>query len=360
MNSHLIAQIERDNHARSQEAHMFSDDMNQQSVQEAHIKQAHLAARSRSQPQQPSGHAETGKSLPSFSHREYLQKETLLTKSQVPEPEGATTTQKDTAAADGAEEMCGKLALMSGLGDNEDSRGSGRGEGESFLHECTSSYCAGQPPHEHDRLDEPEFLHRRGDGETFRNQCKSTYCAGEPPHEHDRLDEPEVLHPRRGGESSRWENKSSYPDNDYDLVAYRAEKTAASAPTPSSARPSSSSSGPSNSTQEQRPCEPFRYECKSSYCAGEPPHEHDRLDEPEVLRRRPSHDGRGVSRENGRAPRDAHKQQARPRFEAPYRRYGEAPVRRGASVPVSDEVEGLSRALSASMAPSADDPFGLL
>jgi hypothetical protein len=270
MNSHLIAQIERDNHARSQEAHMFSDDMNQQSVQEAHIKQAHLAARSRSQPQQPSGHAETGKSLPSFSHREYLQKETLLTESQVPEPEGATTTQKDTAAADGAEEMCGKLALMSGLGDNEDSRGSGRGEGESFLHECTSSYCAGQPPHEHDRLDEPEFLHRRGDGETFRNQCKSTYCAGEPPHEHDRLDEPEVL------------------------------------------------------------------------------------------RRRPSHDGRGVSRENGRAPRDAHKQQARPRFEAPYRRYGEAPVRRGASVPVSDEVEGLSRALSASMAPSADDPFGLL
>jgi hypothetical protein len=111
--------------------------------------------------------------------------------------------------------------------------------------------------------DKPEVVRRRrSGGESFRHQCKSSYCAGKPPHEHDRLDEPEFLHPRRGGESSHWENKSSYPDSDYDLFAYRAE-TAVFLHTLSSARPSSSS-------------------CKSSYCAGESHREHDRLDEPET------------------------------------------------------------------------------
>jgi hypothetical protein len=316
----LVDQIEAGNHARAQEAHMYSDSDDQESARQAHVHEAQSAARLRSQRQQPSDHAETGKP---FLPCKTLQQGTLLTESQVPESEDATTTQEDAAAADSAEEILAKLTMSSGLGDERE-----KSRGESS----------------------------RGEGQTFRHQCKSTYCAGQPPHEHDLLDEPEWLRPRRDGSSSS-------PTSDSHFSAYRAEKTAVSAPTLSSTRPNSSSSGPNNSTQEQRPGQTFRYECKSTYCAGKPPHEHDLLDDPFFLRPRPSHDGREVSRENEnvRAPRASRTQQTRPRLSAPYKRYGEVPARRGAaSVPVSDEVEGLSRALSASMAPSAEDSVDLL
>jgi hypothetical protein len=133
MNSHLIAQIERDNHTRMQEAHMYS--MDQQSADQVHIHQAHSAARlrSQSQRQQPSGHAETSKSLPSLPRRETLQEGTLLTQPQVQESEDDTVTQRDTATSDQAEEMLAKLSLAnttsSGLGDHEESS---LREGESF------------------------------------------------------------------------------------------------------------------------------------------------------------------------------------------------------------------------------------
>ena len=78
MDPYLVAQIEAGNHARMQQAHMYSNAANYESARQAHMQKAQSAARSRSQrqgqqqQQQPSGNAETSKSfsspdLPSIS-----------------------------------------------------------------------------------------------------------------------------------------------------------------------------------------------------------------------------------------------------------------------------------------------------
>jgi hypothetical protein len=65
MDPYLITQIEADNHARIQQAHMYNDAMNQESEQQAHMQRARLAAQSRYQ-QQRSDYAEASE-YPCFS-----------------------------------------------------------------------------------------------------------------------------------------------------------------------------------------------------------------------------------------------------------------------------------------------------
>ena len=72
MDPYLVAQIEAGNHARMQQAHMYSDAANYESARQAHMQEAQSAARSRSQrqgqqQQQLSGYCETSKSSPPLS-----------------------------------------------------------------------------------------------------------------------------------------------------------------------------------------------------------------------------------------------------------------------------------------------------
>ena len=63
MDPYLVAQIEAGNHARIQQAYMYSDAANYESARQAHMQEAQSAARSRSQRQGQQQH-ETSKSFP--------------------------------------------------------------------------------------------------------------------------------------------------------------------------------------------------------------------------------------------------------------------------------------------------------
>lgn len=181
MDPYLVAQIEAGNHARLQQAHMYSDAANYESARQAHMQEARSAARSRSQrqrqgrQQQPSGHCETSKSFPPLTCLPFLfqQQEHANHPDPGPDPEArktddltvpesnnddrrttrrstrsTTTTQRDApaAAAEPAEDMRAKLArinvMSGGLGDRDEQQ-----RGKSSRREAESSYRASESSH---------------------------------------------------------------------------------------------------------------------------------------------------------------------------------------------------------------------
>ena len=85
MDAYLITQIEADNHARIQQAHMYSDATNQESEQQTHMQRAQFAAQSHYQ-QQRSDYAEASEYLcfSPLSARPYSDPDRKVYRFQVP------------------------------------------------------------------------------------------------------------------------------------------------------------------------------------------------------------------------------------------------------------------------------------